>query len=75
MYDDHDALLRREKALGDRPLSYSSRGTLMTDIDRSSSAASSQRKLQVGTLCCQVRSLLRVVFVSFKTCGIDAGLS
>ncbi len=42
-----------------------------THNDRSSSAASSQthlsslqRKHQVGTLCCQVRSLLRVVFVS-----------
>ncbi len=48
-----------------RPLSYSSRGTLMTHSDRSSSAASSrthlsslQRKHQVGTLqCCQVHGL------------------
>ncbi len=48
-----------------RPLSYSSRGTLMTHSDRSSSAASSrthlsslQRKHQFGTLqCCQVRGL------------------
>ncbi len=42
-----------------------------THNDRSSSAASSQthlsslqRKHQVGTLCCQVRSLPRVIFVS-----------
>ncbi len=54
-----------------RPLSYSSRGTLMTHTNLSSSAASSrthlsslQRKHQVGTLCCQVRSLPPVVFVS-----------
>ncbi len=54
-----------------RPLSYSSRGTLMTHTNLSSSAASSrthlssiQRKHQVGTLCCQVCSLPQVVFVS-----------
>ncbi len=55
-----------------RLLSYSSRGSLMTHTDRSSSAASSkthlsslQRKHQDGTLLCfQVRSLARVVFVS-----------
>ncbi len=48
-----------------RPLSYSSRSTLMTHNDRSSSAASSrthlssfQRKHQVGMLqCCQVCGL------------------
>ncbi len=48
-----------------------SSGTLMTHTNLSSSAASSrthlsglQRKHQVGTLCCQIRSLPRVVFVS-----------
>ncbi len=35
----YDIQVRREKALGGRPLSYSSRGTLMTHTDRSSSAA------------------------------------
>ncbi len=67
----YDIKVRWEKAYRRHPLSYSSRSTLMTHTDRSSSAASSrthlsslQRKHQVGTLCCQVRSLPRVVFVS-----------
>ncbi len=66
----YDIKVRREKAYGDM-LSYSSHSTLMTHNDQSSSAASSrthlsslQRKDQFGTLCCQVRSLPRVVFVS-----------
>ncbi len=66
----YDIQVRREKALGDD--SYSTRSTLMTHTDRSSCAALSQthlsglqRKHHVGTLlCCQVRSLPRVVFVS-----------
>ncbi len=64
----YDIQVRREKALGDD--SYSTRSTLMTHTDRSSCAALSQthlsglqRKHHVGTLlCCQVRSLPRVVF-------------
>ncbi len=74
VWRSYDIQVRREKSIRRCPLSYSSRSTLMTHTDRSSSAASSQTHLsgssekasspQFAAGCFRVRG-------TFITCGID----